>query len=258
MRDRAVPVDGSVNLRDLGGYSTPLGHTVRPRLLYRSGTLAHLTSAGRQQFDELNVKLICDLRRPDEKADEPTPFPHGEPHRLEIEIDPGSALEMRKRLSSEDLGFDDRVAFMTALTGELTRDHAADYARMFEGLLEMPDGGFLVHCSAGKDRTGVACALILHALGVPKETVIQDYLLTNDVIDYEGFVLPKLMRRYEPDLVPDKNLVMTLAGVREEYLHAAYDAIEEQFDDVEHFIEDAIGLDQTARTELQIRYLDGV
>lgn len=256
MSDRAIPVDGAVNLRDMGGYRTEEGRPVRSQLLLRSGTLAYLTDRGREQFEELDVRLICDLRRPDEKEHEPTPFPHGAPHRLEIEIDPGSAIEMRKRLSSTDLGFEDRVFFMTALTGELTRNHADDYTRMFEGLLDMSGGAFLVHCSAGKDRTGVACALILHALGVPKHTVIEDYLLTNQVIDYEGFIVPRLVERYELSDMPEKELVMTLAGVREEYLHAAYDAIEERFDDVEHFIEDAIGLDSAARKELQSRYLD--
>lgn len=258
MTDRRIPVDGAVNLRDFGGYTTEDGQRVRRQHLLRCGTLAYVTDAGAQQFQALNVGLICDLRRPDERDDEPTPFPPGEPERLEIPIDPGSAVTLREHLRSGESDFNTRVGYMTALTGELTRDHAADYARMFEALLRLEEGAFLVHCSAGKDRTGVACALILHALGVDQQTVITDYLLTNETIDYEGFVLPRLVRRYESGMNHDKDLVMTLAGVREEYLAAAYAAIEENFEHMEHYLETALGLTPDAKAALRARYLEPV
>lgn len=255
MSEQSIAIDGAVNLRDLGGYRTQAGRPVRRGMLLRSGTLAYLTETGKQEFARLGVGLICDLRRDVERAEEPTPFPHGRPARLEIPIDPGSAVEMRERLGRTDLGLHDRIEFMANITAELISDHAEDYAQMFAGLLDLSDGGFLVHCSAGKDRTGIACALILHALGVPEETVIADYLLTNETIDYEGFVLPRLVEKYELAELPPKELVMALAGVREEYLRAAYGAVKERFEDVEHYIEDAIGLDAAARSELQRRYL---
>ncbi len=256
MSDRVIPVEGSVNLRDFGGYRTTDGAIVSRSRLLRCGTLAYLTQRGMTQFQALEVGLICDLRRADEKASEPTPFPAGAPARLEIPIDPGSAVELRRHLESQEADFGKRVHYMTSLTGELTRDHAADYARMFDALLRMEDGAFLVHCSAGKDRTGVACALILHALGVGKETVIEDYLMTNEVIDYEGFIKPRLMTRLDPEHLDDKAMVMVLAGVREEYIEAAYAAIEERFDHVEHYLEDALGLSAGARSELKDRYLE--
>jgi len=255
MSPQSISVDGAVNLRDLGGYRTQSGRQVKRGKLLRSGTLAYLSQEGRQQFEELDVALICDLRRDVERNEEPTPFPVGAPERLEISIDPGSAIAMRERLGRVELGLGERVNFMASVTAELVRDHADDYAAMFAGLLDMRGGAFLVHCSAGKDRTGIACALILHALGVPEETVIADYLLTNQTIDYEGFVLPRLAARFESDVLPPKESIMALAGVREEYLRAAYDAVKTQFDDVEHYIEAAVGLDDDARRELQGRYL---
>lgn len=253
--DRIHPVEGAVNLRDFGGYRAQSGHAVKRGLLFRSGTLAYLSDEGRRDFEALGIQLICDLRRDDERADEPSALPPDQPARLEIPIDPGSAVEMRERLRNQELGFEARTQFMTALTGELTRDHTDDYATLFEGLLGLDDGGFLVHCSAGKDRTGVACALILSLLGVDRETVFKDYLFTNEAIDYEGFVLPRLVQRYEPDTIPDRDLVMTIAGVRSEYLEAAFHSIEESFDDMVHYLEAALHLSAADRARLQGRYL---
>lgn len=254
---RRLPLEGAVNLRDFGGYRTADGRAVRRGRLFRSGTLTHLSELARGEFQRLDVRLICDLRRPEEKAEEPTPFPEGAPRRLEIPIDPGSALAMRQRLGSMRLSLQERIDFMVAINHELARDHAEDYARMFAGLLELEEGGFLVHCSAGKDRTGFACALILHALGVDQRTVTEDYLLTNEAMDYEGYVLPRFATRFEPGEIADRESVMALAGVRPEYLEAAYRAIEAEFDGVEHYIERAVGLDASARETLCRRLLDG-
>ena len=137
MSAQSIAVDGAVNLRDLGGYRTPAGRAVKRRRLLRSGSLAHLTESGLEEFSQLGVGLICDLRRAEERQEEPTPLPHGAPHRLEIPIDPGSAVALRERMGLASLDLQERVEFMTAVTAELIRDHAEDYARMFQGLLDM-------------------------------------------------------------------------------------------------------------------------
>jgi protein-tyrosine phosphatase len=256
MLERQIPIPGAVNLRDFGGYTTADGHSVRRGALYRSGTLTHLDRDAQQALLDLGVALICDLRRDAEKADEPTPFAPGAPARLEIPIDPGSAVEMRERLSGEaDLNLADRIEFMVEINRELARDHADDYARMFAGLLDLPEGGFLVHCSAGKDRTGFACALILHCLGVPRATVVEDYLMTNEALDFEGYILPRVTARLHPRPVPDRATIMALAGVRPEYLQGAYEAIEAQFEGVEHYIEEAVGINPATRARLRNQFL---
>lgn len=255
MHERIIPIPGAINLRDFGGYATEDGRHVRMGRLFRSGALAHLTPEGQAAFARLDVRLICDLRREEEKHEEPTPMPHGSPARLEIPIDPGSAIALRAGMVDDTLTAQQRIDFMVQINHELARDHTEDYARMFEGLLALEEGGFLVHCAAGKDRTGFACALILHALGVPEHTVLEDYLLTNVTMDYERFLLPKLKARYGDAIALDRESVMALAGVRPEYIRAAYAAIEADFEGVEHYIEDAIGLDAAARERLRARYL---
>jgi protein-tyrosine phosphatase len=253
---RRVTLDGAVNLRDFGGYETADGRRVRRRRLYRSGHMAELSDTGRQRFAELGIGLICDLRRPEERTAEPTPFPEDAPRRIEIPIDPGSAMALRAHIRDREMSLRDRIDFMVAINRELARDHAEDFAHLFAELLELDDEAFLVHCSAGKDRTGFACALILHALGVPRETVFDDYLLTNEFMDYEQYVLPRLVPRWEPHGAPDRETVMALAGVRPEYLEAAFHAIEADFDGVEQYIERAVGLTPERTARLRRRLLE--
>ena len=254
---RILRFEGAVNLRDFGGYTTGDGGQVAGGRLFRCGTLTDLSDAGKRAFADLDVKLICDLRRADEKSAEPTPELAGAPGRLEIPIDPGSAVAMRERLAEGGLSLKERIDFMVGINRDLANNHAEDYARMFERLLELEDGGFLVHCSAGKDRTGFACALILHALGVSEATVFEDYLLTNEALDYEGYVLKRIRSRLWADLEADRESTMALFGVRPEYLRSAYDVIAAEFEGVEHYIEQAIGLDGGARQRLRARYVVG-
>ncbi len=255
MEWRTIALDGAVNLRDFGGYTTADGRRVRRGRLFRSGSLARLTAEGQRGFEALAVRLICDLRRPDERAGEPTPFPVEVVPRLEIAIDPGSAPTLRQRLADGVLDLEERIDFMIAINRELARDHADDYARMFAGLLDMEEGAFLVHCAAGKDRTGFACALILHALGVPEQTVLEDYLLTNAHVDVDTY-LARVAADLEPHRRPDPESLMALAGVRTEYLRAAYEVIEAEFENVERYIERAVGLDAAARATLRTRLLE--
>ena len=255
MDERTLMLPGAVNLRDFGGYATENGGAVRRHRLYRSGSLAHLSEDGERGFAALGIGLICDLRREEERAEEPTPIFRHSPRRLEIPIFPGSALRMHDEGDPARMTLAERIDFMVTINRELARDHAEDYARMFEALLEQEEGGFLVHCSAGKDRTGFACALILHALGVPEQTVLEDYLLTNSALDFEGYILPRLLARYGHEAVPDKEAAMALAGVRPEYLRGAYQAIEAEFEGVEHYLERAIGLDAATRAVLRARFV---
>ena len=256
MFERTLTLEGAVNLRDFGGYDTRHERPVRRGRLFRSGSLARLPDTSQQALLRLGVGLICDLRGAPEKEAAPTPFPPHAPRRMEIPIDPGSAARLYRELGRSRLSLKQSIDFMVNINRELARDHADDYARMFEGLMALGDSGFLVHCSAGKDRTGFACALILHALGVPRETVLEDYLLTNQALDFDGHILPMLTERYgaPPDM--DREAIMAVAGVRVEYLEAAIEAIEAEFEGVEQYLERAVGLDRAAREVLCSRLLE--
>jgi protein-tyrosine phosphatase len=247
----AVP--GAINLRDFGGYPTSDGRRVRCGVLYRSGMLAGLTDEGQRALRALDIGLICDLRRDEERIADPTPFPAHDPRQVVIAIDPDSAVALREAMQFEGLPLADRIRYMVEINRELARAHAADYRRVFEALEASGDGGFLLHCAAGKDRTGFGAAVIQLALGVPRDLVVEDYLLTNQTMDFEGFVMPRLRSSYAD---VDIELARALSGVRVEYIEAALDEIDSSFGSVETYLHDALGLDAKRRQALQDRLLE--
>ena len=251
---RIVELEGAINFRDFGGYDTRHGARVRDGVLFRSGTMVGLTERGVRAFHALGIGVICDLRRPAEFEEEPTPLPHDRPRRVSIPIDPDSAVKLRDALDHAPVDVERRVRFMIDINKELARAHAADYQRMFDVVLDSEPHGFLVHCAAGKDRTGFGVALIQLALGVPRETVMEDYLLTNAAVDFERFTLPRLRVRF-PERRIDPDEARALSCVREDYLHAALGAAEEAFGSVDAYLERSLGLDPAKRRRLEARLL---
>jgi protein-tyrosine phosphatase len=251
---RILDLPGAVNLRDFGGYSTSDGRRVRVGLLYRSGILAELTPVGQAQLRALGIGVICDLRRPQERELEPTPFPLDDPRQVHIELDPDSGVRLREALATESmLGVPERIRFMIEINRELARVHTAEYRRVFEALESSGKQGFLVHCAAGKDRTGFGVAAIQLALGVPRETVIEDYLLTNEAMDFEQFILPRLKANYGD---VDVEAARALSGVRVEYIHAALDEVDAVFGSFDNYLKAGLGIDARRRAALRDRYLE--
>ena len=247
---RVLPLEGSINFRDFGGYATRSRARIREGVLFRSGMMAELTAGGRAAFADLDIGTICDLRRSDEREQEPTPFPEHDPARVYVPIDPPSGIRLRESLAREPVELAARVQFMVDINRELALDHVADYRRVFEAVLNLGSRGFLVHCSAGKDRTGFAVALIQLALGVEREAIFADYLLTNDAVDFETFIVPRLEARF-PEMRIDLEAARALSGVREEYLAAALGAIDERYGSIDRYFADALGLDARKRERLE-------
>ena len=248
---RILELDGAVNFRDFGGYETRGGARVKEGKLFRSGTMSGLTARGQRDFGDLGIGVICDLRRPDERDLEPTPFPEHAPRRVSVPIDPDSAVKLREALNlGEPVDVERRVSFMIDINKELARAHVGDYRRVVAAVLDAGEQGFLIHCAAGKDRTGFGVALIQLALGIPHDAVMEDYLLTNRAVDFERFILPRLRARY-PDRRIDVEEARALSGVRRDYLHAALSAVDEAFGSFERYLEDSLGLDAQKRARLE-------
>lgn len=250
---RIIDAPGAINLRDFGGYATSDGRRVRSGALYRSGMLAGLTEDGRAAVRALELGLICDLRRDDECTAEPTPFPSHDPRRVQISIDPGSGIALREEMARTSVGIESRIRYMVEINRELVRDHVREYRLMFDALESTRAGAFLIHCAAGKDRTGFGVAVILFALGVPRATIVEDYLLTNEAMDFEGFILPRLKDSYgEIDI----EAARALSGVRLDYIEAAFAEVDATYGSIDGYLEGALGVDATRRAALQARYLE--
>ena len=181
--DRLLPLAGGHNFRDLGGYETADGQRVRWQVLYRSGKLSALTVDDVAQLAPKGIKMVCDLRTPDERKREPSV----------------SGFSLAHRGWDYDVGHRGLLAAATAQGATPRHVHdalAATYEAMPWLFAEMYGSAFnhiiagdlpmVFHCTAGKDRTGILAALILMALGVPEEQVIADYLLTDRFLDTDA------------------------------------------------------------------------
>jgi protein-tyrosine phosphatase len=233
---RHLNLAGASNFRDLGGYPAKDGRSVRWRQIFRSNHLGHLTEADIEVLRGLGLKSAFDFRGAVERMAAMCCFEEIAVHSLPIEPTVVTGVP----LSSADA-----LDVMRDSYRNYVRDNTPNFRALFAHLLE-DRAPLVIHCTAGKDRTGFACALILHALGVPDELIAEDYLLTNRFYRRDHTAssdLPEEVRR-------------VLARVEASFLAAAFDAIRDDYGDLENYLGDGLGLGDGERARLQARYLD--
>ena len=243
--DRHLRLDGASNFRDLGGYAGRDGRTLRWRRLFRSDHLAGLSEADRRRLVQLGLARAFDFRGVTERESAAYDLPGLHQHPLSIEPEVMDWLQAAKA-SGRTITVPVVVGLMQDLYRSLVGAHAHRFAELFEQLLDA-DAPLVFHCTAGKDRTGVAAALILLALGVPRDVVMQDYLLTN-----------ALYRR--PSTPPSQlspEAVDALWRVQEDFLEAALQAIDGEAGGLEAYLQHRLRLSPAARRALETRYLEG-
>jgi protein-tyrosine phosphatase len=183
--ERVLPLEGAVNFRDLGGYRTSDGRRIRTGLIYRSAGLHRLTESDHAHLHQIGLKLVCDLRSAEEVALEPDRLPQNSaPEYLHLPLNSDDQREQRERLIA--LLFNRRtLAPMMAdyYVRVMIEANAHVYGTILNRLANQENLPTVIHCTAGKDRTGIAAALILSVLGVPEETIIVDYSLSNRYYD---------------------------------------------------------------------------
>jgi protein-tyrosine phosphatase len=245
VKRRHVALEGAKNFRDFGGYATEDGHHVRWGLFYRADDLGELTDADLTRIRELGIRLVCDFRSNEEKAEHPDRLPAADPPEvLELPIldDSFSPAAFREKITSGDLGDLDLRQLLIEGNRLFATRYAPQYALMFERLQDARNLPAVVHCTAGKDRTGFAAAVVLRTLGVPEETVFEDFLLTNhytaDEIERTLWII-RLASLFRTD--PER--VRPALGVERAYLEAAFDAIEENYGSFDAYRRGPLGLD---------------
>jgi protein-tyrosine phosphatase len=256
--ERRLPLDCCDNFRDLGGYATTDGRRVRWNRVYRSNELSKLTAGDRDYLARLDVKLVCDFRATAERESDPDRFSSPlTPDRLLLPIDqdavnPDRMQRLIRTGGIAALAVEDSME--TAYRAFVT-DYSKEWSSMFQRLVTPGNLPTVVHCTAGKDRTGFAAALVLLALGVPEEVVFEDYLLTNEYRrNFFRFVMRwvpaySLFRTRPSDLLP-------LLEARRPYLEASLDAIREGYGSVDAYLEQALGVDGAMRAKLQTLLLE--
>lgn len=248
-----VPIATAFNLRDFGGCVAADGRSVKRGMLYRCGTMSMLTDADAQQLRMLGIRAICDFRRPSERAAEPTSW-HGEDVDYYARDYSSTSGVLAEVLRGERASADDMRAAMITLYQDLAIEHAPSYRAMFGQMLDghLP---ILINCAAGKDRTGVGAALILTALGVPRETIAQDYLRSNLHADWDwrfeqGEGRLAQAHRERSDLIAP---VLT-ADIA--YLDTLYAALDASHGGMDAYMEAELGVDGAARAALRAALLE--
>jgi protein-tyrosine phosphatase len=182
--ERLLPLQGGRNFRDLGGYRTADGRQVRWGRIYRSGAMSALTPADMTYLSGLGVEVICDLRSSQERRAEPNPFLKTDaPQVVATDYEMSAAIGDLQRATTREAAVtafaDGYVQFLDVLRPQ--------YTDLFDRLVRR-ETPLAFNCSAGKDRTGMGSALILSVLGVPRETVVADYGLTQVYTPPAGYV----------------------------------------------------------------------
>lgn len=261
---RRIRLQGADNTRDLGGFATVDGKVIKKHRLIRSGELAKLTYTDVQVLkDEYKLKKIVDLRTDMEVAHKPDPeiegvefehLPFVDVQTVGITRERNIVVSAIKKIMSMDQSATDYMESMyrALITSE---NSITNIKRFFEVLLENEDGSVLFHCSAGKDRVGAACMVLLSILGVPQSTILKDYLATQKFGQ-------KYNKKYEnlAKWVSKNKKISEYAGIflstNKNFILAMYDEIEKRYGTVERYAEECLGLDSEKREKLRSMYLE--
>jgi len=246
-RARFLPLAGGINFRDAGGYATATGHRVRRGKIFRSGNLAYLTDADLAQLEALGVRWVCDLRTEQEIALAPDRVPNGALYQNLPAYQKTNAHEWLTTL------FFRRAELDTVMAEGYVR-LAAQRAKIFgQALTQLADPHNLpviFHCTAGKDRTGIVVALLLHILGVPEETILADYTLSNAHFDRILEVTQHDIKRMASvGITP--NETRPIMSVQAFYLRGLFHYLRGQYGSIEAYLRGPAGV--TAETVARLR-----
>lgn len=248
---RWQPLEGASNFRDLGGYEAADGRTVKWGMVFRSGMLARLTDGDLDHVSRLDIKFVTDLRTAEEQDRQPSRLPSENPPQVaSLSIRPDAKTPAEKLLltgrfweaaEAGDLTPQDALRAMSAFYRSYARDHTRQYGDFLRHLGEAGNRPILVHCAAGKDRTGFAAALLLHLLGVSMEQILDDYLLSNRAVEawlesHHGGTFPAPLR--------------AAVQAHPDFLTASFEAIEEAHGSFEDYLSGALGVDAGLRERL--------
>lgn len=248
---RVIPLEGGQNFRDLGGYRTSDGHSVKWNVLYRSGAMNDLTLRDYEALRARGIRTVCDFRDTRERAAAPVKWPANAKPTIfadDYEMDSNFRALMEPGLTGEQA-----ATVMAAGYRDMPFRFAGQYKRMF-AQLAAGNAPLAFNCSAGKDRTGIAAALLLTALGVPYATVTQDYLLSNQYFKPRQMKADAQTAAFMKRISPDA--LKAMMGVDKRYLDAAFDAIRSRPGGLDGYYRNDLGMDDAMKKALRARYLE--
>ncbi len=249
---RDINLQGGTNFRDMGGYRTADGRRVRWGRLFRSGHSSALTEQDREHLATLDIRTCCDFRRDEERAIEPNRLPESI-RIVGLQLMPGSVASFFQRIAAGDATPEEMAEVMVAINRDFVSTNTEPFRRMFGELLAQEEGAFMINCAAGKDRTGFGAAMILMALGVAEQDIIEDYSLSMTYFPIHR-ELDRIRRKYVPsDGHFDVAVMMPMMEARAEYIGAALAEIRALHASREAFLAEAFGLGEAELQTLRDR-----
>ena len=231
LAERHLPMAGGYNFRDLGGFKTQDGRYTKWGKVFRSDDLHNLTEEDLNYLSSIPMTNIVDFRSEEEISKAADKNPASLKKNYQLSIDPGNVLDFARVAEKTEAEMEQ---MMMQLNEVLVSDSTCidRYKVFFKQLQDEQEVPLMFHCSAGKDRTGMAAALILHALGVDEDTIIQDYLSSNDYLGDKYAALKKEHPSFS-----------ALFEVRQQYLQAGLNKIKEKYGSVDAFLTDVLEVD---------------
>lgn len=245
--ERLLHTQGAINFRDLGGYKTTDGHELKWDKIFRSADLSHLSDQDIALLQEKHIATVVDFRSDDEVSKAKDRLPVNADY---VQLPAGSEQvgNMMKGMMNATSGDSMMIGFYSHI-GHLS----AKYRPFFQKLLELPDTSALVfHCTAGKDRTGIGAAFLLYALGVPQQTIMDDYLASNIYRKDANEQMVKMMAQAHIN----EQVAKDVAAVKPAYLQATFNAINKQYGSMDNFMEKELGIGKKEKQLLKSKYLD--
>ena len=244
---RNVNVPNVQNFRDLGGYPVYARHKqVRWGMLYRSAQIDLAQPATRDKLNNLGIRTLIDLRDTSEYSRTASDTFPGQPRVVHIPIHAGNLADILTGIDRQSIQSDTVYRIVERINRHIVAVHASDFRRMFDTLLDEDNYPAVIYCTTGKGRTGIAAALLLSALGVNEEDVMDDYRLSNRYFDIPAAT------SYAYELpTRSQEALTTVYSAREGFLDAAKDEIERAYGSVDDYLRRAVGLEKEDLKQLR-------
>ncbi len=252
LTERHIEMDGPVNFRDVGGLKTKEGKQVKWGLIYRADKLSELSDKDHAKFKELNIQTVVDFRTNRETKEEPDNLPQNQKIKyVHLPTGEENMVAMAWLDSLRKVKRDQLDEFMIGFYKQIPLKWTSNYKSLFKEFANKKSPPLVFHCTAGKDRTGIASALFLYTLGVDMDLIMKEYELSNYYRKEANKEYTKMFTQYGID----PGIGMVLMGVKGFYMKEIFETIEKQYGSLDAFLESELGVTKKVKAKLRKVYL---